>query len=148
MVELNIRLEAIACPDFILYACPVLAKVYLGYVDGVACPSPECGPAVYGQIVSEIARGRQVLELWPFDFPLSAKQTSTVKPLRALWKPQVSGFMVTQFGLSGLERVAVGRRHRWVAQRWLCEPMSYEAIRREQRENNERKPKALAPFVR
>lgn len=110
----------------------MLAKVHLGYDEGVALPSPEYGSPIYGQIVSEFVRGRQMLELWPFDFPMSAKQNTTVEPLRTLWRPQISGFMQTQFGISGLECLPVGKRHRWVAQRWLCEPMSYVEMMRVQ----------------
>lgn len=108
----------------------MLVEVHLGYVDGVAKPSPERGPPIYGQIISEYVKGRQVLELWPFDFPMSAKQGSRIKPLRQLWKPQVTGFIETQFGLSGLECVSVGKRHRWVAQRWLCMPVTLAEIHR------------------
>ncbi len=108
----------------------MLARIYLGYVDGVAQTSAECGQPIYGQIVSECVKGRQVLELWPFDFPLSAKAESSVKPLRMLWEPRVSGFMQTQFGLSGLECIVDGSRRRWLAQRWLCEPMDLAGILR------------------
>lgn len=47
-----------------------------------------------------------------------------------LWEPRVSGFMQTQLGLSGLECILDGNHRRWVAQRWLCEPMDLAGILR------------------
>ena len=101
---------------------PVLVKVYLGYQAGVAKPTSTHGEPVYGQLVSEWVNGVMVLELWPFDFPLNTKASTTVQPLHVLWHPRVSVFVATQFGISGMERLPVGRRWRWVAQRWFCEP--------------------------
>lgn len=106
-------------------------QIYLGYEGGVAKPSASSGTPVHGQLVSERVKGVLVLELWPFDFPLNTKASTTVKPLHSLWHPRVSVFLATQFGVSGMERVPAGRGWRWVAQRWLCQPRSFQDIMNE-----------------
>jgi hypothetical protein len=116
--------------NLVLYACTVHAMLYLGYENGVQRPTATYGKPLYGQIISTWERNVLVVELWPFDFPVSAKQGSSVKPLAALWRPRVSGFMQADFGLSGLERVRAGPAWRWVAQRWLCEPLTFAEIER------------------
>jgi hypothetical protein len=98
----------------------VFAKVYLGYRDGVAFPTVHTSEPIYGNIISERVRGLQVLNLWPHNFPMSAK-TDASRPLAQLWRPQVSCFVQGACGLSGLER---NRRGQWLAQRWMVEPMT------------------------
>lgn len=118
----------------------MLAQVYLGYFEGVAKSSASHGKPLYGQLVSERHQGVETVQLWPFDFPLSAKASATIKPMHTLWKPQVSVFLETQFAISGMERVEAGRRWRWVAQRWLCTPRTLESILRELQADEMRRP--------
>jgi len=121
----------------------VLVKVFLGYEAGVAKPTSMSGAPVYGQLVSERVKGVQYLELWPFDFPLNTKASTQLQPLHCLWKPQVSVFLVTQFAISGMERLPAGSRWRWVAQRWLCEPMTLSSILNELHTAELLKPKEI-----
>lgn len=121
----------------------VLVKVFLGYEAGVAKPTATYGQPVYGQLVSERVKGIQYLELWPFDFPLNTKASTQLQPLHCLWKPQVSVFLVTQFAISGMERLPAGSRWRWVAQRWLCEPMTLSSILNELHTAELLKPKEI-----
>jgi hypothetical protein len=131
-----------------LYIYTVLVKVYLGYQAGVAKPTATHGEPVYGQLVSEWVNGVMVLELWPFDFSLNTKASTTVQPLHVLWHPRVSVFVATQFGISGMERLPVGRRWRWVAQRWFCEPKTLADILNELTANEARKPREIRPALR
>lgn len=121
----------------------MLVKVYFGYVDGVARPTVSSGPPVYGQLVTERVRGMQRLELWPADFPMNIKASTTIEP-RCLWKPEVSVILEHAIAFSGLERV--GRR--WVAQRWFCEPRGPADILRELREDELRRPRETPSNVR
>lgn len=127
----------------VLYIHTVIVKVYLGYADGVAKPSVWSGPPLYGQMVSDNFRGIQRLELWPIDFPMhiKASTTNTVKPW-CLWKPEVSVVLENAVAFSGLERV--GRR--WVVQRWMCEPTTVAQIGEELRDDEMRRPREVAPF--
>jgi hypothetical protein len=104
----------------------VFAKVHLGYRDGVALPTVHTSQPIYGNIVSDRVRGMHVLNLWPYDFPMNAK-VETSRPLAQLWRPQVSCFVQTECGLSGLER---NRKGQWLAQRWMVEPMQGADIER------------------
>ena len=99
---------------------------------------------MYGQLVSERVKGVQYLELWPFDFPLNTKASTQLQPLHCLWKPQISVFLVTQFAISGMERLPAGQRWRWVAQRWLCEPMTLSSILHELHAAEQLKPREIA----
>jgi hypothetical protein len=99
----------------------VLAKVHLGYSNGVALATVHSAPPMFGNIISDRVRGIQVLQLWSHTFPMNAK-TSESRPMAALWRPVVSVFQETEIGLSGLERRANGQ---WVAQRWMVQPMSF-----------------------
>lgn len=121
-------------------------KVFLGYEAGVTKPVATSGAPVYGQLVSDRVKGVQYLELWPFDFPLNTKASTQLQPLHCLWKPQVSVFLVTQFAISGMERLPAGRQWRWVAQRWLCEPMTLSSILNELRTAEHLRPKEIAPL--
>jgi hypothetical protein len=105
----------------------VFVKIHLGYRDGVALPSVHASPPMYGNIVSERVKGLQVLNLWPYDFPMNAKVEGS-RPLAQLWRPHISGFMQAECGLSGLER---NKRGQWLAQRWMVHPMSAQDIERE-----------------
>jgi hypothetical protein len=100
------------------------------------------GPLLYGQLVTERVRGMQRLELWPVDFPMNTKATTTVEP-HCLWKPEVSAVLEYGFAFSGLERV--GRR--WVAQRWFCEPCAPADILRDLREEELRRPREIPSNV-
>lgn len=102
------------------------ASVYLGYRDGKRLPSCHYGQPLYGRLQSERVQGFDVVNLWPPDFPLSARLPDS-KPMAALWRPQLSGILDLEFGLSGVERKSNGQ---WIAQRWLVEPMSFAAIER------------------
>lgn len=101
------------------------------------------GPALYGQLVSGWVRGVLVLELWPVDFPLNTRASSSKRPLHTLWHPRVSAFLETQFGISGMERLPAGDAGRWVAQRWLCEPKAYQDAVNELRANEQLRPREI-----
>jgi hypothetical protein len=113
----------------LLYVCTVFAKVFLGYRDGLPRPSPQASQPLYGQVMSDWVRGVHVLHLWPYDFPLSAKEGSSTQPLATLWRPAISGVFQIAMAYSGLERLPAGNAWCWVAQRWLCGPMTYAAIK-------------------
>jgi hypothetical protein len=100
------------------------------------------GPRLYGQLVTERVRGLQRLELWPMDFAMNTKATTTVEP-QCLWKPEVSAILEHAFAFSGLERVG----QRWVAQRWMCEPCTHADIVRELREEELRRPREIPSNV-
>jgi hypothetical protein len=119
----------------------VLVKVYFGYVDGVANRSTCAGQPAYGQLVSERVRGVQRLELWPVDFPMNTKTTTTITPAR-LWRPEVSVVLEHAIAFSGLEQV----RRRWVAQRWFCEPKSAADIDAELRASESCRPREILPY--
>ena len=133
------RIESLGHASYCIFV-QVLVKIYLGYEAGVAKPAAMGGPPIYGQLVSERVKGLQVLELWAYDFPLNTRAATDLKPLHVLWKPQLSVFLETQFGLTGMERVPAGSRWRWVAQRWLCEPKSLRDILDELRAVQAMKP--------
>jgi hypothetical protein len=82
--------------------------VHFGYREGVPLPGVHASRAVYGKMISDEVHGIQVVKLWPHTFPLNAK-TNYSKPLAALWRPQVSGFLDLEFGLSGSERRGNGQ---------------------------------------
>lgn len=126
----------LACCKFI----QVLVKVFLG---GVLKSSAVAGPASYGQLVSERVRGVLVLELWPTDFALNTRASTSQRPLHVLWHPRVSAFGETQFGIAGMEQVRARDASRWVAQRWLCEPKSYEQVLNELRAIEELRPREI-----
>jgi len=121
--------------------------VHLGYADGVAQPSTEYGTPLYGNIISAAVRGRDVLELWPYDFPMNTRGSTTIEPLRVLWRPLLTGFTETHFGISGLELISAGGRRRWVAQRWFCMPVSLADILRNLEQDRQRRPRAIEPMV-
>jgi hypothetical protein len=121
----------------------MLVKVFLGYEAGVAKPTAMTEPAVFGQLVSERVKGVLVLELWPVDFPMNTRAITSQQPLHTLWHPRVSAFLEAQFGLSGMERLPVGKRWRWVAQRWLCEPKTYQDMLKELRLLEQLKPREI-----
>jgi hypothetical protein len=127
----------------VLYISTVLVKVYFGYIDGVARPTVSSGPPLYGQLLTERVRGMQRLELWPVDFAMNTKATTTVEP-HCLWKPEVSAILDDAFAFSGLERT--GRR--WVAQRWMCQPCAPADIQRDLREEKLRRPREIPSNVR
>lgn len=131
-----------------LYIHTVLVKVYLGYEAGVAKPTASHGAPVYGQLVSERVRGVLLLELWPVNFPLNTKASTTVQPLHALWHPRVSVFLPTQFGISGMERLPIGKQWRWVAQRWLCEATTSDGILNELQAAEAGRPREIRPTRR
>lgn len=121
----------------------VLVKVFLGYEAGVAKAAAAAGPAIFGQLVSERVKGVLVLELWPVDFPLNTRASTSQRPLHTLWHPRVSAFSETQFGISGMERLPAGKAFRWVAQRWLCEPKVYQDVLNELRAAERLRPREL-----
>jgi hypothetical protein len=121
----------------------VLVKVFFGYVDGVARPTVLSGPRLYGQLVTERVRGMQRLELWPADFPMNTRASTTVVP-HCLWKPELSVVLEDAFAFSGLERV--GRR--WVAQRWMCKPCAPADVLRELRQVELRRRREIPLNVR
>lgn len=47
---------------------------------------------MYGQLVSGWVKGVLVLELWPVDFPLNTRASTSKRPLHTLWHPRVSAF--------------------------------------------------------
>jgi hypothetical protein len=100
------------------------------------------GPPLYGQLVTERVRGMQRLELWPVDFAMNTKATTTIEP-HCLWKPELSVILEHAFAFSGLERV--GRR--WVAQRWMCEARAPADILRELREEERSQPREIPSSV-
>lgn len=82
---------------------------------------------IYGQILSERVHGVPVLQLWPHDFPISAK-TEDSRPLASLWRAQVAGVGQIDVSFTGLERQAWNGAARWFAQRWTCEPTTFADI--------------------
>jgi hypothetical protein len=108
----------------------VFAKVHLGYKDGRPRVNAHAGAPIYGQIHSEKVSGVDVLHLWPYDFPMSAREGSSVEPLATLWRPTVSGVFQIEMAYSGLERLT-GESWCWVAQRWLCLPLSFQDIKKD-----------------
>ena len=121
----------------------MLVKVFLGYEGGVAKLTAMTEPAVFGQLVSEQVKGVLVLELWPVDFPMNTRARTSQLPLHTLWHPRVSAVLETQFGLSGMERLPLGKRWRWVAQRWLCEPRTYQDVLNELRLREQLEPREI-----
>ena len=101
------------------------------------------GPPAYGQLISERVKGLQVLELWACDFPLNTRASTHLAPLHTLWKPQLSVFLESQFGMTGMERVPAGNRWRWVAQRWLCEPKSLREMKAELHAVHSQRPREI-----
>jgi hypothetical protein len=125
----------------------MLVKVFLGYAAGIAKPTAMTGPPVFGQMVSEHVRGVLVVELWPVDFALNTRASTTHTPLHTLWHPRVSAFLDAQFGVSGMERLPLGAGWRWVAQRWLCEPRSLASIQSELRSLAKSSPREIGPCI-
>ena len=82
---------------------------------------------IYGQILSDRVQGVPVLQLWPHDYPISAK-TEHSRPLASLWRAQVSGVGQIDVSFTGLERQAWNGAARWFAQRWTCEPTTFAEI--------------------
>jgi hypothetical protein len=117
----------------ILYLRTVLVKVFLGYSDGVAYASVTAASPIYGQLVSERLEGIMLLQLWPWDFPMNTKASTTIEPLHVLWKPEVSVALESSIAFTGLERLRAGQRWRWLAQRWYCEPKTSTDILQEMR---------------
>ena len=115
----------------------MFAKVHLGYRDGVQLPSVTSGPPIYANVISDRIEGIDVLHLWPYDFALNAKTDNSI-PLATLWKPMVSGFLATEFGLTGYECCSAGSRPRWLLQRWFIQPMTRADIERNLKADNTR----------
>lgn len=83
---------------------------------------------------SDKIRDVEVLLLWPLDFAMNTRASTTTKPLATLWRPTFGGVMATEMAFGGFERFQIAGRRRWMIQRWKCEPMSYaEAKRGEER---------------
>lgn len=127
----------------ILYLRTVLVKVFLGYSNGVAHTSVSAAPAVYGQLVSERVKGILLLELWPWDFPMNTRASTTTAPLQVLWKPEVSVVLELCVAFTGLERLRAGQRWRWLAQRWYCEPKTHTDILREFQRSDMMRPREV-----
>jgi hypothetical protein len=74
----------------------------------------------------------KVLLLWPLDFPMNTRESTSTKPLATLWRPSVSAVTAIEMSFGGFEAVRLAGRRRWMIQRWQCEPMTFaEAKRRE-----------------
>lgn len=108
----------------------MLAKVHLGYTDGVQNALADSSPPIYGNIFSARIQGLDVVNLWPHDFSMNAITKDSI-PLHTLWKPTFSGFMDIQFGISGYECKSAGKGPRWLLQRWFVQPMALADIERE-----------------
>ncbi|TWO67026.1 hypothetical protein FN976_26195 [Caenimonas sedimenti] len=107
-------------------------KVLLGYRDGARQPGNGADAPLFGNMVSHAVQRMDTLELRPYDFPLSARQSNnTTRVLARLWRPLFSGVMQIEMAYTGLELVERGGRRFWFAQRWLCEPTSYAWIKKE-----------------
>jgi hypothetical protein len=109
----------------------VFAAVHLGYRNGVALASCHAAPPLYGNLLTDWTRNVPVLHLWPHDFPISARQESSVPPLATLWRPQFSVVTQDEFGVSGLERQSAGQKARWLIQRWMCRPIKWTDLQAE-----------------
>ena len=104
------------------------SRVFLGYSDGSPLPTAYTGGPLYGNLLSETVRGLLVLHLWPYDFPMNAR-TGASEPVASLWRPQVSAALQDGFAVSGLECQQKGGKPRWLAQRWMVEPVTFADIK-------------------
>jgi hypothetical protein len=116
----------------------VFAAVHLGYRNGVALTSCHAAPALYRNLLTDWTRNVPVLCLWPHDFPISARQETSVRPLATLWRPQFSVVTQDEFGVSGLERQQAGAKARWLVQRWMCRPMPWADLAAERSQPDQR----------
>lgn len=110
------------------------ARVCFGYDCGVPTPAHGAQRPLFGQLYSAWVQGRDVLQLWPLDFAMSTAHTTTTKPLAILSRPTLSGVLVSEFGVSGIERAQLAGEPRWVIQRWLCTPMGAADAKRQEAE--------------
>lgn len=109
----------------------MFVEVFAACIEGVKRPTVDSGPAIYGNLVTELENGRRVARLWPYDKPPHNMGGKEWEPVATLWYPELSAVDYTSsFKISGLERVPAGRHARWVAQSWLCRPISYESLRK------------------
>jgi hypothetical protein len=100
-------------------------RVLIGYERGVRLPGNGATRPRFGQLYSDELRNLEVLHLWPLDFPMNTKASTTVRPL-TLWHPTCSGVTISDIAFTGLERLRLPDGGScWVFQRWLCEPMTY-----------------------
>ena len=106
----------------------MFSRVFLGYSDGTRLPTAHGGGPLYGNLLSETVHGMLVLHLWPYDFPLNAR-TGESQPVASLWRPQVSAALQIGFAVSGLECQQVRGKSRWLAQRWMVEPVTFADIK-------------------
>jgi hypothetical protein len=108
----------------------VYVRVCFGYDGGVPTPgNGEMRPR-FGQLYSYTVRNVPVLQLWPLDFAMNTRASTTTKPLATLWRPTLSSVHVTEIAFSGFERAEIAGRRRWLIQRWQCEPTNYQDAKR------------------
>lgn len=109
----------------------MFVEVFLAYIEGVKRSTVDSGTPMYGNLVTESEGGRTVARLWPYDKPPHNMGNAEWEPIAVLWYPGLINidFSCT-FTMTGLEAVRCGRRTRWLAQRWLCRPISLESLRK------------------
>jgi hypothetical protein len=112
----------------------VYVKVCLGYDGGAHAPAHGAQRPLFGQLYTDTIKSFDVLLLWPLDFPMNTRASTTTKPLATLWHPMLSVVVVNEMAFRGLERVQHAGCHRWMVQRWLCEPMDYQDAKRREAE--------------
>jgi hypothetical protein len=113
-----------------LYAYPVYVKVCLGYDGGVPTPAHGEQRPLFGQLYTDTMHDVEVLLLWPLEFPMNTRATTTAEPLATLWRPVLSTVTVNEMSFRGLERVKLAGHQRWTMQRWCCQPSSYHDAKR------------------
>lgn len=107
------------------------ARVLLQYDRGAVRHDKPRAP-ILGQVESITVNGALVLQLWPHDFAMNTRYGARARPLHELWHAQLSVVLTAEFAVMGMERLReAGGRSRWVAQRWVCEPMSLARIQQE-----------------
>jgi hypothetical protein len=110
----------------------VYAQVLLGYEKGAPLPGNGAMRPRFGQVHSERLRNIEVLQLWPLEFPMNTRASTTTRPLATLWRPTLVEVRAFEIAFAGLERVEIAGSRRWTIQRWLCDPMTYaDAVRKQ-----------------
>lgn len=106
------------------------ARVCLGYDGGVPAPAHGEQRPLFGQLYTDTVRSIHVLLLWPLDFPMNTRASTTSKPVATLWRPVLSSVAVNEMAFRGFECAPLAGSRRWMIQRWLCEPMPYQDAKR------------------
>ena len=106
------------------------ALVRSGYRRGCSIPYAHAQEPLLGQLFSEVEHGVPVVHLWPHDYSQSSRHSGAFRPLATLWRPSQFRAAHSDFVINGLELLRNGSSRQWVMQRWLCEPMNADGMRR------------------